>query len=202
MRIPVQPGEGISGIRDLLIRNWWAVALRGVIGIIFGLVAFIMPGITLLTLVLLLAAYLLADGVLAIVAGVRAARLHERWWPFAVEGIADIVAGILAAAWPQVTVLALMYLLAIWAIFTGVVVIFGGFQIGLGAPRWLLWLGGVLSILLGIFMIGQPALGVLALAWWIGSYALAFGVVLLVFGLWLRSHRSETGHPQGWASAR
>lgn len=193
--------EAAPSIRDLLARNWWAVALRGVVGIIFGIAAFVVPGITLLTLVLLFAAYLLADGVLAIVAAVRAAREHQRWWPFAIEGIANIVAGIIAAAWPQLTALALMYLVAIWAIFTGIVALFGGFQLGLGAPRWLLWLSGALSIILGIFMITQPVLGVLALVWWIGAYALAFGVVLLAFGFWLRRHGRESGMPQYWADA-
>ncbi|MGE5537698.1 MAG: HdeD family acid-resistance protein [Gemmatimonas sp.] len=176
-------------MRALLCRNWWAVAIRGVAALLFGILAIALPGVTLLTLVVLLSAYFAIDGIFAIVAGVRAARARERWWPFVLEGIVNIAVGVVIFLLPQISVLALMYLLAIWAIFTGVVMAFGGGTFTTGAPRWLLIVGGALSVLLGVMMIAQPSLGLLALAWWVGSYGIMFGVVLLSLALWLRNNQ-------------
>jgi uncharacterized membrane protein HdeD (DUF308 family) len=177
--------------RAVLTRNWWAVGIRGVAALLFGVLAIALPGVTLLTLVILLSAYFIIDGVFAIIAGVRAARQGERWWPFVLEGIANIAVGVVIFLLPQISVLALMYLLAIWAIFTGVVMAFGGGTFTTGAPRWLLIVGGALSVLLGVMMIGQPSLGLLALAWWVGSYGIMFGVVLLSLAIWLRNNQGQ-----------
>ena len=103
-----------------LARNWWAIALRGAFAILFGIAALLLPAVTLAALVLLFAAYMLADGVLAIIAAVGAARRHERWGWLAFEGIADLIAGAIAFFWPLITVLAFVFLMAIWAIVTGV----------------------------------------------------------------------------------
>ena len=177
-------------VKALLCRNWWAVGIRGLAALLFGILAIALPGVTLLTLVILLSAYFIIDGAFAIVAGVRAARQGERWWPFVLEGIANIGVGVVIFLLPEISVLALMYLLAIWAIFTGVVMAFGGGTFTTGAPRWLLIIGGALSVLLGVMMIGQPSLGLLALAWWVGSYGIMFGVVLLSLALWLRNNQT------------
>src|SRR2546425_5756371 len=104
----------------VLMRNWWALALRGIFAILFGLAAFVIPGVTLAVLVALFGAYAFIDGVLAIVAGIRAAERHERWWSLVLKGLAGIVAGVLTFGWPALTVLALLYLMAGWAIVTGV----------------------------------------------------------------------------------
>jgi len=172
----------------LLTRNWWAVALRGVAALAFGFLALVWPGATLLTVVVLLAAYFAVDGIFAIVAGVRAARHHERWWPFILEGIANIAAAAVVLLLPGITILAIMYLLAIWAIVTGALMVFGGTHVVSVLPRWLLVLSGALSVLLGVVMIASPALGLLALVWWIATYWIAIGILLLSVGLWLRSH--------------
>src|SRR5262249_58994792 len=97
-----------------------AVALRGIFAILFGLAAFVIPGVTLAVLVALFGAYAVIDGVLAIIAGIRAAERHERWWSPVLKGLAGIVAGVLIFAWPALTVLLLLYLMAGWAIVTGV----------------------------------------------------------------------------------
>jgi uncharacterized membrane protein HdeD (DUF308 family) len=187
MRIPIRTGTD-PGLDPayLLHRNWWAVGLRGLAALAFGILALIWPQVTLLTLVLLLAAYFLVDGVLALAAGVRAIRRDERWWPSLLEGLVNIGAGIVVLLLPQISVLALMYLLAIWAIVTGALMLFGGTYFG-GGPRWLLVIGGILSVLLGVVMIAEPVLGLIALVWWVASYWIAFGVVLLVTAAWLRS---------------
>lgn len=170
---------------SLLSQSWWALTLRGVVAIIVGVLAFVMPGITVAALALLIAVYFVVDGVLAIIAAIRAARARKRWWPLVLEGIAGIGVGVIEFFWPGLTVLALVYFVAIWAIITGVLGGLGGAYVD-GAPRWLLVLSGVLSVLLGLVMISQPLLGLLAVAWWFGAYALLFGITLVVLGLRLR----------------
>ena len=196
MRIPVtaSPGEVPRG-HEPLSRNWWAVALRGAIALIAGIVCLAMPGVTLVTILILAAAYFLADGVLSIIATVRAARRHERWWPFVIEGLLDLAAGVAIIVWPGISLVAFTYLVAVWAIFTGVIMAMGAGMYGGGWARWLLGLGGVLSVLLGVIMIAQPAAGVLALIGIFAAYLLMFGAVLLSFGLWLRNHQHLPAAP-------
>jgi uncharacterized membrane protein HdeD (DUF308 family) len=187
------PLPGGGSLLHVLARNWWAVALRGLFAVIFGVVALLLPGLTLVTLVLLFGIYMVADGVFAIVAGVRTARHGGRWWPFALEGVVDILAGLIALFWPGIALVALLYLIAAWAIVTGVLMLSAGFSAQRPAGHWLLVLDGVLSILLGIFVVLWPIVGAVALSWWIGIYALIFGVVLLVFAFRLRSHAGQGG---------
>src|SRR5262245_47349731 len=104
----------------VLSRNWWALALRGVAAIVLGLIALIVPAFMLLWLVLLFGAYALIDGIFAIIAGIRAAQRHERWWPFALEGLANIVVAIITFVMPAAAAVALLLLVAAWAILTGV----------------------------------------------------------------------------------
>jgi uncharacterized membrane protein HdeD (DUF308 family) len=171
-------------VLHILARNWWAVALRGAVAVIFGILAVALPGIAIFWLAVLFGAYMLIDGVFAIVAGVRAAQHHARWWPFALEGVADIAAGLIVVAFPSIIVI----LVAIWAIVTGVLMISAGFSPGRPHGAWMLVLSGLLSVLLGIVFIGWPGAGVVAIGWWIGAYAIAFGIVLLVFAFRLRRH--------------
>src|SRR5260221_1924510 len=106
-----------------LLQNWWALALRGVLAIALGVVALLMPGIRLAALVLLFAAYMLVDGIFAVIAGIRAAERHERWWPLVLEGVADLLFAVVIAAWPEVSVIALVYLMGAWAVVTGMLMI-------------------------------------------------------------------------------
>jgi uncharacterized membrane protein HdeD (DUF308 family) len=178
----------------VLMRNWWALALRGIFAILLGLAAFVLPGVTLAVLVALFGAYAVVDGVLAIIAGVRAAERHERWWSLVLKGLAGIVAGVLAFVWPALTALALLFLIAGWAIVTGVLEIVAAVHLHRAHGEWLLILNGVLSILFGLFVIVWPGAGVLTLLWIIGVYAIVFGAVLLVLAFRLRNlHRLQTG---------
>ena len=173
----------------LLAQNWWAIALRGVCAILFGLIALFMPGVTILALVLLFAAYMLVDGILAIVAAVRAARHHERWGWLILEGVVDLIAGGIAVVWPLVTVLAFVYLFGAWAIISGALLFVAGFRLNLEHGRWLMKLGGIISIVWGILLMLWPFVGALVLTWWMAGYALFFGVALLVLAFRLRSRR-------------
>jgi uncharacterized membrane protein HdeD (DUF308 family) len=188
------PELGVSeAMSALLAQNWWAIALRGVFALLFGIAAVLLPGLTLASLVLLYAAYMLVDGVLAIVAGLRAARRHERWGWLVVEGIADLIAGSIAFAWPLITVLAFVFLMAAWAIVSGVLLLSATFSLQATHGKWLMGFGAVVSVVWGVLLIVQPFIGALALTWWMGAYALFFGGALLALAFRLR--RRQHGHP-------
>jgi uncharacterized membrane protein HdeD (DUF308 family) len=185
---------------EALARNWWAIALRGALAIVFGLVTFILPGATMLSLVLFFAAYALVDGVFAIVAAVRSARSHERWGLLVLEGIVGIVAGVIALLWPGLTILTFVLLVAAWALVSGALMSVAAFRLQLDHGRWWLVLGGVASIVYGLLLIAAPLIGALVLTWWLGAYALVFGVLLLILAVRLRARRNAAAHdgmPQG-----
>jgi uncharacterized membrane protein HdeD (DUF308 family) len=175
----------------LLARNWWALALRGVLAIVFGLIALIMPGITLLVLVFLFAAYMLVDGVLAIVAAVRVAQKHERWGLLVLEGIVDLIAGAIAVAWPLITLLVFVTIAGAWAIISGGLMTAAAFRLNLSHGRWWMALGGIASVIWGVLVLLWPLAGAVVLTWWLGAYALIFGVILLVLAFRLR--RQDSG---------
>jgi uncharacterized membrane protein HdeD (DUF308 family) len=167
-------------------QNWWAMALRGLLAVIFGVLAFVWPGITLLSLVFIFGAYALVEGAFAIAAGVRR-RGQKRWWLLLIEGILSVVAGVLAFSWPGITALVLLGLIAGWALFTGVLEIVAAIQMRKYINgEWLLALSGVLSVLFGVLLLLNPGTGALAVVWIIGAYAIVFGVLLLALGFKLR----------------
>ena len=148
---------------------------------------FFLPGITLVTLVLLFGAYALVDGIFNVVAFFRVASHH---WALLVEGIIGVLAGLITFAWPAITAIALLYVIAFWAIFTGIFEIVAGIRLRkVIANEWLLLLMGAFSLLFGLFILFAPGAGALAIVLWIGVYALMFGVSLLALALRLRGHR-------------
>ena len=178
-----------------LTRNWWAVALRGAFGIVFGAIALLLPGVTLAALVLLFSIYMLADGVFAVVAGVRAARRHERWGLLILEGAIDLAAGALALIAPLATVLAFVFLLAAWSVVSGIALTIATFRLHASHGRWLMTLSGIASIVWGVLLFVWPAAGALVLAWWIGAYALMFGGALLALAIRLRRRSRDIAAP-------
>jgi len=181
----------------LLARNWWLVALRGVAGIIFGILAFVMPGITLATLILLFGIYALVDGVLDVIAAVRGGRRQEeRWWALLIEGLVGIAAGIVALARPGLTAVVLLYLIAAWAIVTGVFELVAAFRLRhrITGELWLA-LSGVASIVFGVLIAMFPGAGALAVVLWIGAYAIVFGALLLGLAFRLRRWHEEERVP-------
>jgi uncharacterized membrane protein HdeD (DUF308 family) len=152
-----------------------------------------------LALVLLFAAYMLVDGVFAIVSAIRAARRNEQWGWLILEGLADLGAGAVAILWPGITVLAFILLVAAWALVSGSFLLIAAFRLNVDHGRWWLVLGGAASILYGVLLIVAPLIGALVLTWWFGAYALVFGITLLVLAFRLKARHDETSHP---ASAR
>jgi uncharacterized membrane protein HdeD (DUF308 family) len=172
----------------LLGRNWWTVVLRGVIAVLLGLAALGWPQITLQVLVILLGAYLLVDGAFAIFSGVRDRSRHRQWWLLLLEGLAGIVAGAIALFLPGITALVLIYLLAAWALVTGILEILAAIRLREELRgEWLLVLGGVASILFAIIVALRPTAGMIALIWLIAIYAIIFGILFIILGLRLRS---------------
>lgn len=174
-----------------LAKNWWAVGLRGLFAIIFGVIALLLPGLTLASLVLLFAAYMMVDGIFAIIAAVRAARSGERWGLLVLEGIVDFAAGAIALFWPLVTVVAFVYLLGAWAIISGVLLWAAAFRLIIAHGRWWMALGGVVSVAWGVLLLTLPLTGAIVLTWWLGAYALVFGVALLALAFRLRKLRHD-----------
>lgn len=176
-----------------LAKNWWALALRGLAAVLFGLLTFFVPGITLLTLVLLFGIYALADGAFNVIGFFRSAGHH---WALLVEGLIGLIAGVVTFAWPAITEVALLYLIGFWAIFTGVFEIVAGIRLRKAIRNeWLLLLMGLLSLVFGIFILFAPGAGALAIVLWIGAYALVFGAFLLALAFRLRGHRHLIAQP-------
>ena len=177
---------------ETLVQNWWLFTLRGIVGIIFGCIALIFPGPTMLSLVIFFSAYMLVDGIAGIISAVRAIRRKEdRWGLLIFEGLLDIAVGVLAFLWPGITVVAFVWLIAAWAIVSGGLMTAAGFRLNTDHGRGGLILGGLLSIAYGMLLIVTPLIGAIVLTWWLGAYALAFGIALVIFSFKLRSRQHE-----------
>jgi uncharacterized membrane protein HdeD (DUF308 family) len=172
----------------ILVGNWWALALRGALAVLFALVAFFLPGITATALVLIFGAYTLVDGIFALIAGLRAARHHGRSAPLLIEGILNLLIGVLVLLWPGAALVGLVYLIAIWAVATGVLLIAAGIALIRHSGEWLLIVGGIVSVVLGIVLFFAPGAGIVAISWWLGIYALMFGIALLITAFRIRYH--------------
>jgi uncharacterized membrane protein HdeD (DUF308 family) len=184
IRPPGRPGV----LLHALAKNWWLILLRGICAILFGVLAFAWPGVTLVTLVVLYGAFALADGVLAVAAAITGGAAAPRWW-LAIMGLAGIAAGLLTFLWPGVTALVLLVFIAIWAIVTGVLQIVGAIQLRKEIDNeWLLIAGGALSVLFGLAVLVRPGAGALALIFVIGAFAIAYGIILVAFAFRLRRH--------------
>lgn len=171
-----------------LARNWWSLVIRGFLGIAVGVLTFVWPGITLIALVFLFAAYALVDGVVNITGAVRSVAAHERWGVLLLEGLAGIAAAVITVFWPGITLLSLVLVIAAWAILTGVAEIVAAVRLRRHVSgEWLLALAGVASVVFGVLLASIPAVGALVIALWFGAYALVFGIILVVLGFRLRS---------------
>lgn len=173
-------------------RNWWMYAVRGVVAIILGVVAFARPEQALQALVLVFGAFALVDGSLAMVAGIASHRYFKRWWAVLLEGVAGVVIGLLTFFWPNITAFALLYLIAAWALITGIFEIVAAIQFRrVITGEWMMVLGGLLSILFGVLLFVFPAAGAVSVMWMIGIYAVAFGISEVIFAFRLHNLRRK-----------
>jgi uncharacterized membrane protein HdeD (DUF308 family) len=180
---------------DVLTRSWWLLALRGIAAIIFGIVAWAWPGLTLAALVIVFGAYALVDGAFS-VGSVIATRDRPANWPWLLlQGILGIIVGIGVIAWPDIGALSLLYVIAAWAIVTGVMQMIAAIELRreIEGEFWL-GLGGLASVVFGILAFIFPGAGAVAVVWMIGIYAIIFGAaeLALAFRLRDRAHHTPT----------
>ena len=197
--IPSTDSPKTDAMNDMLANNWWAVALRGIVAILFGIAAFAMPFVTMLSLVVVFAAFSFVDGVFGIIMSVSGARKGERWIWLLLSGILGIVASAVAVLWPGITVLAFVILVAAWALVSGTFMLISAFRLKIDHGRVWLVIGGIASIVFGILLVISPFIGALVLTFWTGAHALVLGATLLVLAYKLRSQR--TGLPSSLATS-
>lgn len=177
----------IETMFEQLRSNWGWVALRGVAAIVFGVLAFMWPGLTLVLLALFWGAYALVDGVFALIAAFRVRDNGKPMWMLVLIGILGIAAGIVTFLWPGMTAIVLLMFIAAWAIAMGVFQIIAAIRIRKEIEHeWLLILSGVLSVVFGALMILSPGAGAVAVVWVIAAYSIVFGVMLVALSLRLR----------------
>ncbi len=185
------PNLSRSPLLGALAENWWLLLVRGIAAIVFGVLAFIWPGITVIALTFLWGAYVLVDGAVALWAAIvgRGGEVAPRWW-LAVVGVAGILAGLLAFLAPGITAFVLLMFIAGWAIVIGILQIIGAVRLRKEIEgEWLLGLSGVLAVLFGIALVAVPGAGLLSMVWLIGAFAIVAGIVYIVLAFRLRKHR-------------
>jgi uncharacterized membrane protein HdeD (DUF308 family) len=178
---------------QIFARNWWALALRGVVAVIFGILALVWPRLTLLALVILFGAFMLVDGVFTLAGAFAWRKWNQRWWAVVLAGVAGIIVGVLTFVWPGMTGLVLLCLIAAWAIITGILEIVAAIELRrVIEGEWLMVLSGILSVVLGVLLAAFPGAGALGLAWLIGIYAFVYGLLLIALAFRLRGLHKRT----------
>jgi len=182
----------------ILEQNWWVIALRGVLGLLFGLVALFFPGVTILSLVLLFSAYMLVDGAFSIAGAIRAMGRNERWGWLMLNGIWSILTAIVAFLWPGLTAIVFVLIIAAWSVVSGALMLTAAYRMRSGARTrgWLIF-GGILSVLFGVLLVIAPLIGAIVLTWWIGAYVLVLSIFMLVVAFNLRSRATRSGGSEG-----
>ncbi len=170
-----------------LARNWWAILIRGIAAVAFGVVAFLLPAASVAVLALVFGVYLLVDGVFAIIAAIAAAAHHTRWVLMLLEGVIDILIGLLALAAPGAVIVGVVWVTAAWALVTGGLMLAAAFRLHRGHGNWLLGLGGLVSIVWGAMLGLWPLVGAIVMTIWLGAYAVIFGIAMIALALRLRS---------------
>lgn len=181
----------LLGQNALLAQNWGLVMLRGVVAIVLALIAFFLPGATIASLVLLFFAYMIVDGVFAIGSGIRAAREHERWGWLVWEGVIRIAIGVVTFMWPGLTVLAFVWMVAAWAVVSGVLMLVAASRLVRRRGRVWLILAGLVSLVWAGLLIVAPVAGAVVMTWWLGAYALLFGMAMVALASRLRAERHQ-----------
>lgn len=175
-------------LANILSRSWWLLLLRGIAAIIFGILTWVQPGISLATLIWFFGAYALVDGFIAVYTAISGRKVYEDWWELLLGGLIGIGIGFLTFLVPNITALALLFYIAIWAIAKGSLEIAVAIRLRKEIEgEWLFILGGLASVLFGILLVVQPEAGALTLLWLIASYAVVFGILLLILAFRVRS---------------
>ena len=168
-------------LADILSRYWWTTLFRGILWILFGVVAFVQPLISLTALTYLFGGFAMADGVANITRAVGSREGDEHWWILLLSGIAALAVGLLTLFSPGITALALVFWVGVWAIATGIFELVAAVRLRkeIEGEFWL-GLAGLLSVAFGMFLLARPGEGALSLLWLIGAFAFVYGLALIV----------------------
>ena len=181
-----------KGLADVLSRTWWALLLRGVVAIVFGVFGFSRPGISLTTLTLLFGAYVLMDGIGGIITALSSRTESEHWTLLLLWSLISVAIGLITVFAPSITTFVLLFYIAIWAIATGVLEIVAAVRVRKEIEgEWRLIAGGLISVAVGFVLLARPAVGALAFIWLISAYAFVFGVLLAVLAFKVRTLRNR-----------
>jgi uncharacterized membrane protein HdeD (DUF308 family) len=176
-------------------KHWWVLALRGAAAIVFALLAFFWPGLTLLALAVTWGVFALIEGITSIIVGFRG-----KWWAMVGLGVVGVLAGIVALIWPSITALALLFLIAAWAIVRGIAEIVAAIQLRKEIEgEWMLILSGIASVAFGVLLLLFPGAGAVSVVWLIATFALIFGVLSIILAFKVKSVKD---HVHDAAAAR
>lgn len=182
-------------LASLLSQTWWLILLRGLVAIIFGLLICLYPDITVPVMIMFFGAFVLADGVLAVVSAIQGRKSHQDWWVLLVWGLVSIIAGALTLVMPSVTAFVLLMYIAAWAVVTGIMEIIAAIRLrGETLGRGWLIMGGLLSALFGLILFIQPIAGALAIVWLIGTFAILLGIIFVALALRMHKISKELQH--------
>ena len=183
----MQTSQAATMVHTLKL-NWWLLALRGLVAVLFGVLAFMWPGATLITLVWLFGAFALVNGILSLVLAAKTPKGYPKVGSLILGGLLGILAGLLAFVMPGITALGLLILIAAWAIVTGIMELVAAVKLRkIINNEWLLVLAGIASVVFGVLLLFQPAAGALVLIWWIGAWALLSGILLMILAFRMRN---------------
>lgn len=168
-------------------RNWWLLLLRGLVAIVFALLTWAQPGVSLAALVLVFGIYVLADGLLGVWSAIAKRRDNRHWWLLLLWGLVGIVVGVMTFIMPGITGLVLLMYIAAWAVITGVLQIVAAIRLRKEIKgEWLMILSGLVSVAFGVLLFLQPGAGALAVAWIIAAYAFILGVLMVLLAFKVR----------------
>ncbi len=171
----------------ILAHNWWMLLLRGIIALVFGVLCLSYPGVTLIVMTIMFGAHAFLGGIFTLASSITTAKGRPRWWSTFFEGIVGIIFGLFILIWPGITAFGLLYLIGAWAIITGIFEITAALRLRQHfTNEWLLILSGAASVIFGLLILVVPRAGALAVIWWIGTYAIFFGMALAALALRLR----------------
>lgn len=170
-----------------LAANWWVVLVRGIFAVLMGILAIMLPGITLMSLLFVYGVFAISDGITAIWIGLKARHDRRIWWEMVAGGGLAILAGLIAALWPGLTAMVFVVLIGIFAIIRGIVEIVAAIQLRkVIDDEWMLIVSGVISLLFGLILVAKPGEGAIAMVLLIGAFMIAIGAMMIGLAMRLR----------------
>lgn len=175
-------------LADLYKDAWWMLLIRGILLVLFGVLAASWPGLVLYTLIIFFALFALLHGIMGVIGSIMNRAGNDDWWLVLLEGVVSIIIGIMTFAWPGLTGLVLAFFIAVWAIVIGILKIYGAIKLRKAITgEWLLIISGIISVVFGIFVFARPLTGAIAIAWMIGIYAIVIGALSMLLSFRVRS---------------